>query len=99
MGNVKEFGLSFQNLTAREFIATARRTEELGFGTFWVPEDYVHRGAFSVASAIAACTLAKARLERGRLGPDPVQIERGLRFPRNIESLGRGPLHAKGKFE
>jgi len=68
MGNVKEFGLSFQNLTAREFIATARRTEELGFGTFWVPEDYVHRGAFSVASAIAACTTS-LRIGIGVLNP------------------------------
>ena len=54
MGNVKEFGASFQNLTARQLMATAGRAEELGFGTFWVPEDYVHRGAFSLASAIAA---------------------------------------------
>ena len=56
MGQVKEFGVSFQHLTARECMATARQAEADGFGTYWVPEDYVHRGAFSLASAIAACT-------------------------------------------
>jgi len=68
MGNVEELGASFQNLTARQLMATAGRTEELGFGTFWVPEDYIHRGAFSLASAIAACTTS-LRIGIGVLNP------------------------------
>jgi 5,10-methylenetetrahydromethanopterin reductase len=56
MAKVKEFGVCFQNLDARGFISSARLAETLGFSTFWVPEDYFYRGAFSLASAIAAQT-------------------------------------------
>ena len=68
MGQIKEFGVSFQNLTAPECMATARQAEAYGFGTYWVPEDYVHRGAFSLASAIAACT-SSLRIGIGVLNP------------------------------
>ena len=68
MGQIKEFGVSFQHLTARECMATARQAEADGFGTYWVPEDYVHRGAFSLASAIAACTTS-LRIGIGVLNP------------------------------
>lgn len=56
MTKVNEFGICLQNLSAKEFIANARLAEELGFGTFWVPEDYFYRGAFALASAIASHT-------------------------------------------
>ncbi len=56
MGQVKEFGIGFENLDAKSFVACARLAEELGFGTFWVPEDYFYRGAFTLASAIASHT-------------------------------------------
>ena len=48
MAKVREFGVGFENLHTREFVAHARRAEELGFGTFWIPEDPFYRGAFTV---------------------------------------------------
>ena len=62
MAKAKQFGLGFETVDARRQIACARRGEELGFGTFWVPEDYFFRGAFSLAGAIAGAT------ERIRVG-------------------------------
>ncbi len=56
MGTVREFGVAIENLDAREFVRHAKLAEELGFGTFWVPEDPFYRGAFTIASAIAAAT-------------------------------------------
>jgi alkanesulfonate monooxygenase SsuD/methylene tetrahydromethanopterin reductase-like flavin-dependent oxidoreductase (luciferase family) len=56
MTKVNEFGVCLQNLSAKDFIASARLAEELGFGTFWVPEDYFYRGAFALAAAIASHT-------------------------------------------
>jgi 5,10-methylenetetrahydromethanopterin reductase len=56
MGKVKEFGICFENLDAKRFIASARLAEELGFGTFWVPEDYFCRGAFAITAAVATQT-------------------------------------------
>jgi 5,10-methylenetetrahydromethanopterin reductase len=56
MGRVKEFGFCSENLGAKEYITTAKLAEELGYGTYWLPEDYFYRGPFVVASAIASNT-------------------------------------------
>ncbi|MGH7964968.1 MAG: LLM class flavin-dependent oxidoreductase [Candidatus Binatia bacterium] len=56
MAKIKEFAVGFENLEAKRFVACARLAEELGFGAFWVPEDYFFRGAFTLASAIASHT-------------------------------------------
>src|SRR6266481_4533166 len=53
---VREFGVGFESPHAREFIALAKRAEEIGFGTFWVPEDPFYRGAFTLASGVACGT-------------------------------------------
>ncbi|HSE98435.1 MAG TPA: LLM class flavin-dependent oxidoreductase [Blastocatellia bacterium] len=68
MGTVKEFGVGFENLTGREFMATARLAEELGYKSFWVPEDPFFRGGFSLASAIAAST-SSIRIGMGIINP------------------------------
>jgi 5,10-methylenetetrahydromethanopterin reductase len=68
MGRVKEFAVCFQNLSARAFVETAQLAEALGFGTFWVPEDYFYRGAFSLASAVASHT-ASLNVGIGVLNP------------------------------
>jgi 5,10-methylenetetrahydromethanopterin reductase len=52
----REFAIGFESATAPQFVAAARLVEELGFGTFWVPEDYFYRGAFTIAAAIAGAT-------------------------------------------
>jgi 5,10-methylenetetrahydromethanopterin reductase len=75
MPKVEEFGVAFESPRARDFIAAARLAEELGFGTFWVPEDPVFPGAFASASAIAANT-RKIKVGIGVLNPwtrHPVQ--------------------------
>lgn len=75
MPKVKEFGVAFEGPKARDFISAARLAEELGFGTFWVPEDPVFPGAFATASAIAANT-RKIKVGIGVLNPwtrHPVQ--------------------------
>src|SRR5216683_32534 len=75
MPKVEEFGVAFESPKARDFIAAARLAEELGFGTFWVPEDPVFPGAFATASAIAANT-RKIKIGIGVLNPwtrHPVQ--------------------------
>jgi 5,10-methylenetetrahydromethanopterin reductase len=58
MPKVREFAVGIESLHTREFVAQAKRAEELGFGTFWVPEDPFYRGAFTVASAVACGTSA-----------------------------------------
>ena len=68
MPKVREFGVGFENLHSREFAAHARRAEEMGFGTFWVPEDPFYRGAFTVASAIA-CNTSKIKIGLGIVNP------------------------------
>jgi 5,10-methylenetetrahydromethanopterin reductase len=68
MAKVREFGVGFESPHAREFAAHARRAEELGFGTFWVPEDPFYRGAFTVASAIA-CNTSKIKIGLGIVNP------------------------------
>jgi 5,10-methylenetetrahydromethanopterin reductase len=65
---VREFGVGFENAHTRELAAHAQRAEELGFGTFWIPEDPFYRGAFTVASAIACSTL-KLKIGLGVVNP------------------------------
>jgi len=52
----REFAIGFENATVPQFVEAARLVEELGFSTFWVPEDYFYRGAFTIAAAIASAT-------------------------------------------
>jgi 5,10-methylenetetrahydromethanopterin reductase len=68
MARVKEFGVGFETVHVRTQLACARRAEELGYGTFWVPEDYFFRGAFTLASAIA-CSTKQMRVGLGVLNP------------------------------
>jgi 5,10-methylenetetrahydromethanopterin reductase len=68
MPKVREFGVGFENLHPREFAAHARRAEEMGFATFWVPEDPFYRGAFTVATAIA-CNTSKIKIGLGIVNP------------------------------
>ena len=65
---VREFGVGFESPRAREFIALAKRAEETGFGTFWVPEDPFYRGAFTLASAVA-CGTSTIKVGIGVLNP------------------------------
>jgi 5,10-methylenetetrahydromethanopterin reductase len=68
MGKVKEFGFGVEHPDAQGFVACARLAEDLGFGTFWIPEDYFFRGAFTLASAIA-CQTTSLRVGIGVLNP------------------------------
>lgn len=42
--------------TAAESVAVAREAEQAGFDELWLAEDYVERGAFAIAGAVAAST-------------------------------------------
>src|SRR5882757_5643098 len=68
MAKVREFGVGFESLSALEFVAHAKRAEQMGFGTFWVPEDPFMRGAFTVASAVA-CSTSKIKIGLGIVNP------------------------------
>ncbi|MHB8384808.1 MAG: LLM class flavin-dependent oxidoreductase [Candidatus Binataceae bacterium] len=68
MTKVKEFGVGFENLHARDFVRNAKLAEDLGFGAWWVPEDYFYRGAFSLAAAAAAAT-SRIKIGIGVLNP------------------------------
>jgi 5,10-methylenetetrahydromethanopterin reductase len=68
MAKVREFGVGFESPHARDFVAHARRAEELGFGTFWIPEDPFYRGAFTLGSAIA-CGTSKIKIGLGVVNP------------------------------
>jgi 5,10-methylenetetrahydromethanopterin reductase len=56
MTKAKEFGLLFETPRAGESVARAKLAEELGFASYWVPEDYAFPGAFSICPAIATQT-------------------------------------------
>lgn len=49
-------------------LALARRAETLGFEEVWVSEDYLERGAFAVAGAVAAAT-ERVRIGLGVINP------------------------------
>jgi 5,10-methylenetetrahydromethanopterin reductase len=68
MGKIREFGIGFENLHARDFPRVAKRAESAGFSTFWVPEDYFFRGAFTIAAAIAGAT-SRIKIGIGVLNP------------------------------
>ncbi|MDO8433206.1 MAG: LLM class flavin-dependent oxidoreductase [Candidatus Binatus sp.] len=68
MPKVREFGVGFESLSAREFASHAKRAEEMGFGTFWVPEDPFMRGAFTLAAAVA-CSTSKMKVGLGIVNP------------------------------
>jgi 5,10-methylenetetrahydromethanopterin reductase len=68
MGKVREFGIGLEHPNARGFITYARLAEELGYNTFWVPEDPYFRGGFALASAIAASTTSM-RIGLGIINP------------------------------
>jgi 5,10-methylenetetrahydromethanopterin reductase len=68
LAKVREFGVGFESPHARDFVALGKRAEEMGFGTFWVPEDPFYRGAFTVASAIA-CNTSKIKIGLGIVNP------------------------------
>src|SRR5271163_1716227 len=68
MAKIREFGMACESPHAREFVALAKRAEDLGFGTFWVPEDPFWRGAFALASAIA-CGTSKIKIGLGIVNP------------------------------
>ncbi|HET9529406.1 MAG TPA: LLM class flavin-dependent oxidoreductase [Blastocatellia bacterium] len=68
MGRVKEFGIGLEHPHAKGFIGYARMAEELGYKSFWVPEDPFFRGGFSLASAIAASTTS-IRIGIGIINP------------------------------
>ncbi len=68
MRKVRQFGVGFENLHARESVRLATLAEEMGFGTWWVPEDYFYRGAFSLAAAAAGAT-SRIRIGIGVVNP------------------------------
>ena len=65
---MKEFAVGFETVDARRQMACAELAEKLGYGTYWVPEDYFFRGAFTVASAIA-CATQRMRVGLGVVNP------------------------------
>ena len=68
MSKAREVGIGFESPSAKEYVAAAKLAEELGFGTFWVPEDPVFPGAFATAAAIATNT-RKIKIGIGVLNP------------------------------
>lgn len=68
MARVKEFGIGCEKADARRQMALAAEGEALGYGTYWVPEDYFYRGAFALASAIA-CATKRLRVGIGVVNP------------------------------
>jgi 5,10-methylenetetrahydromethanopterin reductase len=93
MNTVREFGVAFESPSAKDYISAARLAEQLGFGTFWVPEDPVFPGAFATAAAIATNT-KKIKVGIGVLNPwtrHPVQTAMELAALDDI-SEGRAVL-------
>src|SRR5512139_156528 len=68
MASVKEFGVALEMADAAQVIHCARLAEELGFGSFWIPEDPFFRGAFALAAAVA-CQTVSLRVGIGVLNP------------------------------
>lgn len=68
MPKLKEIGLMVENVNARDYVSQAQAAEHLGFGSFWVPEDYAFPGAFSSCAAIAAAT-SKIKIGTGVINP------------------------------
>jgi len=68
MTKAKQFGVGFETVHAQKQMECARVAEELGYGTYWVPEDYFFRGAFALASAVA-CSTKRMRVGLGVVNP------------------------------
>ena len=68
MPKLKEIGLMVENVNARDYVSQAQAAEQLGFDSFWVPEDYAFPGAFSSCAAIAAAT-SKIKIGTGVINP------------------------------
>src|SRR5262249_19996774 len=68
VARVREFGIGFETIGVRKQMECARLAEELGYGTYWVPEDYFFRGAFTLASAVA-CSTRRMRVGLGVINP------------------------------
>jgi 5,10-methylenetetrahydromethanopterin reductase len=68
MAKVREFGVGFESPHPREYVSHAKRAEDLGFGTLWVPEDPFWRGAFALGTAVA-CGTSKIKVGLGIVNP------------------------------
>ena len=68
MAKVVGFGVGFETVHAQLQMECARLSEELGYDTYWVPEDYFFRGAFALASAVA-CSTKRMRVGLGVVNP------------------------------
>lgn len=93
MQKAREFGVAFECTRARDYVAAVRIAEDLGFGTFWVPEDPMFPGAFATAAAVAANT-QNIKIGIGVLNPwtrHPVQTAMELAALDDI-SEGRAVL-------
>ena len=57
MTSVRDFGFAIEHVeTGKEMIRLAKLAEDLGYGTYWVPEDPFFRGPFTTMATIAAHT-------------------------------------------
>jgi 5,10-methylenetetrahydromethanopterin reductase len=68
MTKAKEIGLMTESANALEYIAHAQLAESMGFGSFWVPENYAMPAAFTALGAIAAST-STIKLGTGVVNP------------------------------
>jgi 5,10-methylenetetrahydromethanopterin reductase len=68
MPRLREIGLSVENANAGDYVGQAQAAERLGFGSFWVPEDYAFPGAFTSCAAIAAAT-RRIKIGTGVINP------------------------------
>lgn len=68
MPKLKGIGLMVENVNARDYATQAQVAEQLGFDSFWVPEDYAFPGAFSSCAAIAAVT-SRIKIGTGVINP------------------------------
>jgi 5,10-methylenetetrahydromethanopterin reductase len=68
MTKAAEFGLLFETERAGDSVARAKLAEELGFASYWVPEDYAFPGAFATCAAVAAAT-KRIKIGIGVLNP------------------------------
>jgi 5,10-methylenetetrahydromethanopterin reductase len=62
------FGIGFEASPVKQMIQHAQLAEASGFGMCWVSEDYFWRGAFSLASTLAAHT-KRMRIGIGAINP------------------------------
>jgi len=63
-----EFAVGFEFSSVQDIISAAKLAESNGFQSCWIAEDYYFRGAFSLASAVAANT-RRIRIGTGVINP------------------------------